>query len=268
VLGLYMVLWVVMLTLLTPHLATFPADQIDVGPHQAPPSLTHLMGTDDFGRDLYSRVLYGARVSMTIGLIAVGLAGTLGTAVGSVAGYFGGRVDAALMWCTDLLLALPRLVLVLAIVGIYRAAGASSLYIVVAVLGLTGWMGIARIVRAQVLALKAQDFVQATVALGLPSHRILLGHILPNSMAPILVYSSLAIGGTILTEAALTYLGLGVPPPTATWGALVNDGREFMRSAWWIAVLPGIAIVFTVMSFNLLGDGLRDALDPKMRGRQ
>ena len=141
------------------------------------------------------------------------------------------------------------------------------MFLIVVILGLTGWMGVSRIVRAQVLTLKEQDFVQACRAMGIPDSRIILGHILPNAMAPVIVNASLAIGGTILTEASLSFLGLGVPPPTATWGSIINDGREFMRTAPWITIGPGLLIVLAVMSFNLLGDGLRDALDPKLRGR-
>ena len=172
------------------------------------------------------------------------------------------------MWFTDLLLSLPRLVFLLAIIGMYRAAGAQSIFLIVVVLGITGWMGIARIVRSQVLSLKEQEFVQATRALGLKPARIILRHIIPNALAPVIVYASLAIGSTILVEASLSFLGLGVPPPTSTWGAIVNDGREYLRTAWWITLFPGLMIVAAVMSFNLLGDGLRDALDPKLRGRE
>ncbi len=187
--------------------------------------------------------------------------------MGTAAGYFGGWIDGALMWLVDLLLSLPRLVLLLAIVGFFRASGAQSLFLIVAILGLTGWMGVSRIVRSTVLSLKEQDFIQACRALGLPTWRIMLLHLVPNTLAPVIVYASLAIGSTILVEAALSFLGLGVPPPTATWGAIVNDGREYMRSAPWITIFPGLMIVAAVMSFNLLGDGLRDALDPRLRGR-
>ena len=267
VFGLHIVSWMIVLALLTPLVAPFDPDAIAAGDRYMPPQPGYWMGTDDYGRDLLSRSLYGARISLSIGFIAVGLSATLGALIGAVAGYFGGWVDRASMWLVDLLLALPRLVLLLTIVGLFRSAGAQSLFLIVVILGLTGWMGVSRIVRAQVLTLKEQDFVQACRAMGIPDSRIILGHILPNAMAPVIVNASLAIGGTILTEASLSFLGLGVPPPTATWGSIINDGREFMRTAPWITIGPGLLIVLAVMSFNLLGDGLRDALDPKLRGR-
>ncbi len=267
VLGLYMVLVMVLLAFVTPFIAPFDPDRIDVGGKLVAPGLAHLMGTDDFGRDVFSRVMYGARISLTIGFIAVGLAGAIGTTLGAIAGYFGGAIDKGIMWLTDMLLSLPRLVLLLAVVGLFRSAGAQSIYLIVTILGLTGWMGICRIVRSQILSLKEQDFIQATRALGMGHARIITRHLVPNALAPVIVYASLAIGSTILVEASLSFLGLGVPPPTATWGSIVNDGREFLRSGWWITLCPGLMIVAAVMSFNLLGDGLRDALDPKLRGR-
>lgn len=267
VLGLYLVLIMIYLALITPAIAPFDPDQIDIGPKLAGPSLAHLMGTDQFRRDIFSRVMYGARISLVIGFIAVTISATIGSSIGAVAGYFGGLIDRGLMWFTDLLLSLPRLVLLLAVIGFYRAAGAQSIFLIVVVLGLTGWMGVARIVRSQVLSLKEQDFIQAARALGYADARIIFRHLIPNALAPVIVFASLAIGSTILAEASLSFLGLGVPPPTATWGSLVNDGREYLRTAWWITLFPGLMIVLAVMSFNLLGDGLRDALDPKLRGR-
>ena len=267
VLGMYLVLVLVVLALVTPIISQFDPLQIDVGDDRLPPSSTYLMGTDIFGRDLFSRVMYGARISLIIGFIAVSISATIGSSLGAIAGFFGGAVDKAIMWFTDLLLSLPRLVLLLAVIGIYSGAGAQSIFLIVVVLGLTGWMGVARIVRSQVLSLKEQDFVAAARALGFSDARIIFRHLIPNAIAPVIVYASLAIGSTILAEAGLSFLGIGVPPPTPTWGTIVNDGRDYLRDAWWITFFPGLMIAITVMSFNLLGDGLRDALDPKMRGR-
>lgn len=265
VLGGYLVLVLILLALITPMITPYNPLLIDVGGQLSAPGWRHLMGTDEFRRDIFSRVMYGARISLAIGFIAVSISATLGTAIGAISGYFGGLVDQALMWVTDLLLSLPRLVLLLAIIGFFRAAGAQSLFLIVVVLGLTGWMGVARIVRSQVLSLKEQAFIQAARGMGLPTRILLLRHLIPNCLAPVIVYGSLAIGSTILVEASLSFLGLGVPPPTPTWGNIVNDGREYLRSAWWITMFPGGMIVFAVMSFNLLGDGLRDAMDPKTR---
>ncbi len=264
-LGLFGVLMLLSATVLTPMLAPFDPVAIDVGDKNMPPGGVFWMGTDKFGRDVLSRLLHGGRVSLTVGFIAVSLAATIGTGVGAVAGYVGGRVDRALMWLTDLMLSVPRLVLLLAIAGLFRVPGDAKLYLLVVILGLTGWMGVSRIVRSEVLSLREREFVIAARALGMSTPRIILRHILPNALAPVIVYCSLAIGTTILAEAALSFLGLGVPPPTPTWGAMVNDARQFLRSAPWSALFPGLAIVAAVMSFNLLGDGLRDALDPKLR---
>lgn len=274
-LGLFGVWFLLSITLLTPLIAPWDPDVIDVAPKLLGPGWhvvdglpqLHLMGTDQYGRDLFSRVLYGGRISLSIGFIAVTIAATIGVSIGAIAGYFGTWVDRILMWFVDLLLSLPSLVLLLAIVGLFRVSGVSSIFLIVTVLGLTGWMSVSRIVRSQVLSLKEQEFIQAARALGMSSGRIVFRHLIPNALAPVIVYCSLAIGGTMLAEAGLSFLGLGVSPPTSTWGTLVNDGREPLRIAPWIATFPGLCIVVAVMSFNLLGDGLRDALDPKLRGR-
>lgn len=267
VLGTHLALGLLLVALLTPLLAPHDPTALDAGPRLAAPQWAHWMGTDDLGRDVLSRTLYGARISLSVGFIAVGLSATLGTLFGALAGYFGGWVDRGLMWVVDLLLALPRLVLLLAIVGLFRTSGAQSIFLIVAILGLTGWMGVSRIVRAQILSLREQDFIAACHAMGLPDHRIIAVHLLPNTLAPVIVNASLAIGATILTEASLSFLGLGVPPPTPTWGAIISDGKVMLLTAPWISVFPGLCIIAAVMSFNLLGDGLRDALDPRLRGR-
>jgi peptide/nickel transport system permease protein len=264
-LGLCGVGLVVTFTLLAPLISRFDPLEIDVGPALEAPSAAHLLGTDGFGRDVLTRMLYGGRISLSIGFVAVTIAATIGTSVGAIAGYAGGTVDRALMWVVDLLLALPYLVLLITIVGLFRVQGAANIFLMVVILGLIGWMGVARIVRAQVLSLKQQEFVQAARALGYGHTRILFRHILPNTLAPVIVFCSLAVGSTMLAEASLSFLGLGVPPPTPTWGVMVNDGRDPLILAPWIATFPGLAIAFSVMSFNLLGDGLRDALDPRLR---
>ncbi|MFN2383012.1 MAG: oligopeptide ABC transporter permease [Gemmatimonadota bacterium] len=250
-------------TLLAPYLAPYdPNAQGDIVLTRfLDPSATHLFGTDKFGRDILSRMLYGARISLTIGFLAVAISISLGTLVGAVAGYFRGWVDTAIARVIDMLLSIPRLVLLLVVIAIFQP----SIWLIIAVLGLTGWEGSARIVRGQFLQLREQEFVQASRALGYSDARIIRRHILPNTLAPIIVIATLNIGNTILLEAALSFLGLGVQPPTASWGSMVSDGRDAMITAWWISTFPGLAIVLTVVSFNLLGDGLRDALDPRLR---
>jgi len=265
-LGLFGVLFMICATLLTPLIAPFDPIAIDVGEKNLAPSSVYLMGTDPFGRDVFSRLLYGGRISLSIGFIAVTIAATLGTTLGALAAFAGGMTDKLIMFVTDAILALPRLVLLLTIVGLFRIQGVWGIFLIVFILGLTGWMGVGRIVRSQVLSLKQQEFIQAAQALGLSPSRILFWHLIPNALAPVIVYCSLAIGSTMLAEAGLSFLGLGVPPPTSTWGVMVADGKEVLRLAPHVAVFPGMAILLAVLSFNLLGDGLRDAMDPKLRG--
>lgn len=261
--GLSCMIFLYLVALLAPLIAPYdPNAQEDiVRTRYIAPSVDHPMGTDKFGRDVFSRVIYGSRISLSIGFIAVGISITLGSLVGATAGYLGGKVDNVIMRFVDMLLSFPRLVLVITVVALF----APSIFLLVAVLGATGWMGTSRIVRGQVLALREQEFVQAVKALGLKDWRILLFHVLPNSMAPIIVSATLGIGNTILLEAGLSFLGLGVQPPTPSWGNIITDGRGVLLDAWWIATFPGLAIVVTVICFNLLGDGLRDALDPRLR---
>jgi len=261
--GLTIMVLLYLITLVTPLIAPYDPNaqgNIVLSRYLAP-SAEHLMGTDKFGRDIFSRVLYGARISLSIGFIAVGISITLGTLIGALAGYFGRWVDSLLMRFTDMMLSFPRLVLLIVVIALFEP----SIWLVVIVLGLTGWMGTARIVRGEVLSLREREFVQAARALGMGDGRIIFRHIVPNTLAPVIVSATLGIGQTILTEASLSFLGLGVQPPTASWGNMVSDGRDALISAWWIATFPGLAIVFTVIAFNLLGDGLRDALDPRLR---
>lgn len=246
--------------LLAPLLAPFDPDLIDLGAGRLlPPSTSHWMGTDELGRDLFSRVLYGARVSLLIGFLAVAIAVSIGTAVGAAAGYSGGWLDVLLMRIVDLFLSFPRLVLLITVVAVLEP----SIPLIILVLGLTGWMGVSRLVRGQVLSVREREYVQAARAMGYGSGRILRRHVLPNVATPIIVAATLGIGNAILAEAALSYLGLGVQPPVASWGTIIQSGGDRLVDAWWIATFPGLAIVLTVMSFNLVGDSLRDALDPR-----
>lgn len=251
------------LTLLAPLVAPYdPTAQGDiVMTRYLEPSAQHLMGTDKFGRDIFSRVLYGSRISLTIGFVAVAIGVTFGTLIGALAGYFGKWTDTVLMRFTDLMLSFPRLVLLIVVIALFEP----SIWLVIVVLGLTGWMSVARIVRGEVLSLREREFVQAARVLGMSDLRIITRHVIPNTLAPVIVYTTLGIGNTILVEASLSFLGLGVQPPTASWGNMVSDGRDALVTAWWIATFAGLAIVLTVTAFNLFGDGLRDALDPRLR---
>ncbi len=225
----------------------------------APPGPGHLLGTDQYSRDILSRILYGARISLSISLLSVAIGVGLGTLVGGVAGYVGGVVETLLMRTVDVVIAFPRLVLLIAVVAVFRP----SITLVVLVLGLTQWPATARIVRAEVLSLRERGFVLAARALGFSDARILFRHVLPNVLAPVIVTATLGVGNTIVLEAGLSFLGLGVQPPTPSWGRMVADGRAYLMDAWWVATFPGLAIVLVVVAFNLLGDGLRDVLDPR-----
>src|SRR5882672_2859565 len=225
------------------------------------PSTRHWLGTDQVGRDVLSRMLYGARVSLAVGFVSVGIAAAIGIALGAAAGYHGGTVDGAVMRLVDLMLVFPRFFLLLAVLAFLKP----SIWTIMTVIGLTGWMGVARLVRAEFLTLREREFVIWSESVGAGALRIIFRHILPNAIAPILVAMTLGIPAAILTEAGLSFLGLGVQPPYATWGNILNDGRDYIEIAWWMTLYPGLAILITVLSYNLMGEGIRDALDPRLR---
>ncbi len=245
-----------------PLLAQAEPDQQQLTERLQPPSSRHLLGTDDLGRDVFSRLLHGGRVSLRVGLLAVAISVTLGTLVGLVAGFFGGVVDVLLMRLVDIVLCFPTIFLILMVIAFLEP----SLWNVMAVIGFTSWPGLARLVRGETLSLRERDFILAARGLGLSTPRILFVHLLPNLVAPILVSATLGVGGAILTESALSFLGLGVQPPMASWGNILTSGKDYLHVAWWLSVFPGVAILFTVLALNLLGEGLRDVLDPRGNG--
>lgn len=228
-----------------------------------PPGAPFHLGTDLLGRDLLSRILYGSRVSLLVGVGAELFSAAVGLLVGLVAGYYGGRVDGVLMRATDVVMAFPRLVLAIGIMAVFQAPGLDK---VVLVLALLGWTTIARVVRGEVLALKEREFVTAARALGVRDVALVRRYLVPNLMAPLLVAATLGVAGNIVSEAGLSFLGLGAQPPTISWGSMLNEGQSFLTTSPWVAVFPGVALMLAVLGVNLLGDGLRDVLDPRLRG--
>jgi peptide/nickel transport system permease protein len=259
--GLLMVGGLFLVSLAAPWLAPYDPSFIDLKQVLMPPSADHWLGTDPLGRDVLSRIIYGSRVSLKVGFVAVGLATLIGLIVGALAGYYGGWVDLALMRFVDLMLCFPSFFLILAVIALLEP----SIWNIMVVIGVTGWMGVARLVRAELLSLKERDFVLAARALGASDARLILRHLLPNALAPVMVSATLGVAGAILTESALSFLGLGVQPPTPSWGNILTAGKDNIEIAWWLSVFPGLAILITVMSYNLLGEGIREAIDPRLK---
>lgn len=259
--GLIMLLILVLAAVFASVIAPYDPLKQDIIHRLSPPSLNHLFGTDELGRDIFSRILYGSRISLTVGLIAVGLSSVAGCILGAAAGYYGGVLDNVIMRCTDILMAIPSILLNISIV----AALGSGLHNVMIAIGISSVPAYCRIMRASLLSLKNQEFVEASRAVGASDFHIIAHHILPNSLAPLIVQGTLKIGGAILACASMSFIGLGIVPPTPEWGAMLSTGRDFLRDAPWLTTFPGLAIMFAVFSMNLMGDGLRDALDPKLK---
>ena len=259
--GGVVVVFVAVLALLAPVIAPMDPNRPDVKKILDSPSSRHPLGTDQLGRDVLSRMIYGARVSLAVGFVSVGIATLIGIALGAAAGYHGGTIDAMVMRLVDLMLVFPRFFLLLAVLGFLRP----SIWTIMAVIGLTGWMSVARLVRAEFLSLREREFVLWSQSIGASAFRIIWRHILPNAIAPVLVAITLGIPAAILAESGLSFLGLGVQPPHATWGNILSEGKDAIEIGWWLSVYPGLAILVTVLSYNLLGEGIRDALDPRLR---
>lgn len=258
--GALIVLGMFVLAAIAP-LASGDPGAIDIGRRLQPPGWSHLLGTDDLGRDVLVRILYGARISLLVGFVAVGLATFIGILVGALAGFYGRWVDAVIMRFVDIMLCFPSFFLILAVIAFLEP----SIWNIMVIIGLTSWMGVARLVRAEFLSLRERDFVVAIRALGARDSRIIFRHILPNALSPVLVSATLGVAGAILTESALSFLGIGVQPPTPSWGNMLITGKQTLGTAWWLSVFPGLAILITVLGYNLLGEGIRDALDPRIK---
>ncbi len=260
--GLMIVLFMFLLALFAPVLGGDPG-AINIPERLQSPSFSHLLGTDDLGRDVLTRILFAARISLLVGFVAVGISTVIGIVLGALAGYYGRWADAIIMRFVDLMLCFPSFFLILAVIAFLEP----SIWNIMIIIGLTSWMGVARLVRAEFLSLRERDFVMAAKAIGGRDIRIIFRHILPNALSPVLVSATLGVAGAILTESALSFLGIGVQPPTPSWGNMLMAGKQTLGTAWWLSFFPGMAILLTVLGYNLLGEGVRDAFDPRMRGQ-
>ncbi|NTW06514.1 MAG: ABC transporter permease [Syntrophaceae bacterium] len=259
--GSGIVLLLFLVSLFAPWFAPYDPGQIDLKNVLMPPSMNHLFGTDQLGRDVLSRMIWGARISLKVGFVATGVSIIIGTLLGATAGYYGGWIDAVIMRFVDIMLCFPTFFLILAVIAFLEP----SIWNIMIIIGLTGWMGVTRLVRADFISLRERDFVQAARVIGAGDLRIIFVHILPNAMASILVAATLGIAGAILTESALSFLGIGVQPPTPSWGNILTAGKDNIDIAWWLSLYPGLAILITVVGYNLLGEGIRDSLDPRLK---
>lgn len=260
-LGIFLVGTVSLAAVFAPLLTPYDPNALNVDHLLQGPSATHYFGTDALGRDVFARMLYGGRVSLWVGFVAVGISTAIGLALGLAAGYFGGLVDEIIMRGVDVMLCFPSFFLILAVIA-FLEPGLTNIMIVI---GFTSWMGVARLVRAETLSLRKRDFVQASRLAGASPVRIMLTHILPNAITPVLVSATLGVAGAILVESSLSFLGLGVQPPDPSWGNLLMDGKEVLEIAPWLSIFPGMAILLTVLGYNLLGEALRDILDPRLK---
>ena len=259
--GFFIILLLVFCALFPSLIAPYSYETMSTGPSFANPSAEHLFGTDEFGRDIFSRVIYGTRTSLAIGLLSVLIACVLGTILGCISGYYGNLTDNLIMRAVDILLAIPNLMLAISIVA---ALGRSQTNLILALgIGATG--GFARVVRGQILTVKEQEYIEVARAIGASDFRIIFCHILPNCLAPIIVQISISVGSSILGAAGMSFIGLGIAPPNPEWGAMLSAGRSFFRDHWFVETFPGLAIMLAVFAFNLFGDGLRDALDPRLK---
>lgn len=252
---------VLILAIFAPFIATHDPMTVDTRSVLVAPSPRHPFGTDTLGRDIFSRIVYGSRISLSIGFLAVGIAVLIGIFFGSIAGYYGGRVDSIIMRFVDIMLCFPTFFLILAVIAVLEP----SIVNIMIVIGATNWMGVARLIRAEILTLKERDYIAASRVMGGGDVWIITRHLIPNAIGPVLVSATLRIGGAILVESALSFLGIGVQPPVPSWGNILMDGKSTLGVAWWLTVYPGVFILLTVLAYNLLGEGLRDILEPRLK---
>ena len=257
--GFIIIASILVLALFAPLIAPYDPDSIDVKAILLSPSSQHLMGTDGLGRDVFSRMLFGARISLLVGFVAVGIATLIGVVLGAISGYYRGWVDVIIMRMVDVMLSIPTFFLILAVIAFLTP----SIWNIMIVIGLTSWMGVTRLVRAEFLSLRGREFVLASQTLGAKDARLIFTHLLPNSLTPVIVSSVLGVASAVLVESGLSFLGLGVQAPQASWGNILTDGKEYIQFAWWLSLFPGLAILITVLGYNLLGEGLRDVFDPR-----
>lgn len=261
VLGLIVLIILCILSLLTPWIAPYDPAAIDLFDIQSPPSPEHWMGTDDLGRDVLTRLMYGSRVTLSVAVAATAIGVLAGVVLGGIAGYYGGLLDTLIMRFIDVMLSFPTLFLLIILSAYVKA----TILGIVAIIGFTSWMGIARLVRGELLSLKEKEFVEASHAIGARDARIIFRHLIPNAMGPVIVAGTLNVGYAILYESSLSFLGVGIQPPAASWGNMLTNAQSYVTSAPWLAFWPGILIFVTVLCFNFVGDGMRDALDPKLK---
>jgi peptide/nickel transport system permease protein len=254
--GITIISFFSIIAIFAPFISPHNPSEIDADNLLMPPSQKYLLGTDTLGRDILSRMFYGARISLSIGLIAVGISVIIGLMLGAIAGFYGGFIDTLIMRFVDIMLCFPTFFLILAVVAILEP----SIFNIMVIIGLTSWMGTARLVRAEILSLKEREFIQAEVAIGASDFRIITRHLIPNAIGPVLVSAILGIAGAILLESGLSFLGLGVQPPTASWGNILIEAKSTLGLAWWITVFPGLAILTTILGFNLIAEGLKEKL--------
>ena len=262
--GLVIIGLIALMAIFATWIAPFDPDAINVKAILLAPSWEHIMGTDGLGRDVWSRMLFGARISLLVGIVAVGISTLIGIILGAIAGYYRGWVDTVIMRFVDIMLSIPTFFLILAVIAFLTP----SIWNIMIVIGLTSWMGVTRLVRAEFLSLRGREFVLASQTLGAKDNRLIFGHLLPNSLSPIIVSSVLGVASAVLVESGLSFLGLGVQAPQASWGNILTDGKEYIEFAWWLSLFPGLAILITVLGYNLLGEGLRDALDPRTSNKK